>query len=760
MKIVGRMKIAGILSVAFALLLPGTLSAQVVKETKLNKKAAMALIERVVPGASKHFEVRYIPADDGKDVFELSSNGRKIILSGNNGVSVASAFNYYLKNYCNFELTWNGPGAGYPCEFPKDVTPVRKLSPHKYRYYLNYCTFSYSMAWWDWERWQKEIDWMALNGINMPLAITGQEAVWKRVYNSLGLCDEDLEDFFTGPAYFGWFYMNNMDEYGGPLPQSWIDSHEALQKKILKAESELGMMPVLPAFTGHIPKVYAKKHPEAMVDSVFWHGQTGYCTYMLNPNDPGFREIGQAFLKEQERTYGSSHYYSSDIFNEMMPPSGDPAYLAKTSHAVYDTMKGIDPEATWVMQGWLFVSADGRKFWTPERMSAFLGAVPDDRMLVLELYSENRPRWRDTNAYYGKQWIWNMLHNFGGNNGLFGKAPFIAAEPSRILGDPKKGNLSGIGLTMEGIEQNPVIYQLMLEHVWNTEKIDVGQFVDSYIRRRYGQSNADASKAWDVLLKTVYKTNKKDQGPAESMISGRPTFAENASWTWTDLAYYSNRDFIPAWKYMIAASDKLGGSNGFQYDLVDVTRQALSNYGTALHRQLCYTYFAGDVEMYRVLCRRFLDLIADMDELLGTREEFLLGKWLEEAKEWGTDEAEKKLYERNAKNLVSIWGRKDVADISDYSCRHWNGLMYSYYRGRWAEFFEMTAEALEKGEKWDAKSFYDYIREWGWNWVASPEQFTAKPKGSPVELSKKMFEKYYNLISRSEVSKQTKNELQ
>ena len=41
------------------------------------------------------------------------------------------------------------------------------------RYYQNVCTASYSMVWWDKARWEREIDWMALNGINAPLTFTG-----------------------------------------------------------------------------------------------------------------------------------------------------------------------------------------------------------------------------------------------------------------------------------------------------------------------------------------------------------------------------------------------------------------------------------------------------------------------------------------------------------------------------------------------------------------------------------------------------------
>lgn len=740
--------------------LPTDAGAQVKTPSRFSKKASTALIERVLPGCSGKFEVRHIPDEDGKDVFEYRSEKGKIVLAGNNGVSVASALGCYLKDCCGFSLSWNGSGWQTPSCFPTDITPVRKVSPHKYRYYLNYCTFSYTMAWWNWERWQREIDWMALNGINMPLAITGEEAVWQRVYRKMGLSDSELGEFFTGPAYFGWFYMNNMDEWGGPLPQSWIDSHEKLQKKILERESELGMMPVLPAFTGHIPKAYAKKNPDAQIDSVFWQGQEGHNVYMLNPNDRRFTEIGKAFLEEQTRTYGTSHYYSSDIFNELMPPSGEPEYLAKTSAAVYGSMKSVDRDAVWVMQGWLFVSSAGRKFWTKERMKPFLDAVPDDKMVILELYSENRPRWQDTEAYYGKPWIWNMLHNFGGNIGLYGKAPLIAFEPARVGKDSRRGALSGIGLTMEGSEQNPMIYQLMLEHVWSSESVKLKEWTEGYIRRRYGKDDGNAQKAWEILLKTVYRNNKKDQGAPESMITGRPTFNENAAWTWTDLVYYENRDFVPAWEYMVKAADSLSGSDAFRYDLVDVTRQAMANYGTALHRQIAYTWNAGDIEAYRMLSARFLDLISDMDRLLKTRSEFLLGKWISDAREWGTTEEEKRLYERNARNLVSIWGRPDVADISDYSCRQWSGLLDSYYRGRWEEFFRQTAVCLENGEKWDQKKFQDYIREWGWNWVnRTGETFPSEPEGDSTAIAKEMYAKWWGLISRSEIFKQQKNEL-
>jgi alpha-N-acetylglucosaminidase len=151
--------------------------------------------------------VGYLPQENGKDVFEISSKNGKIILKGSTGVSIASAFNYYLNEYCHCQITWNGSNLALPKVLPTLKTPIKKNSDFLYRYYLNYCTFNYSMSWWDWKRWEKEIDWMALHGINMPLAITGEEYTWYEVYKEMGFSDEDLKGFsldmhiFHG---FGW----------------------------------------------------------------------------------------------------------------------------------------------------------------------------------------------------------------------------------------------------------------------------------------------------------------------------------------------------------------------------------------------------------------------------------------------------------------------------------------------------------------------------------------------------------------------------
>ena len=226
-------------------------------------KAAEALVERVTNGRGDDFRV-VISAQqtNGRDYFALYGKDGKVVLEGTDGVCVASALNHYLQEWCGCHISWCGSTVELPEELPMPQTKTTKTSPYKYRYCFNYCTFNYTMSWWDKERWQWEIDFMALNGINMPLAVTGQNSVWQRVYRSLGFSDEELEGFFSGPAYFNWFWMGNLDGWGGPLPQSFFRKHEELQKFILRNERALGMKPVLPAFTGHVPPSFEEKFPD------------------------------------------------------------------------------------------------------------------------------------------------------------------------------------------------------------------------------------------------------------------------------------------------------------------------------------------------------------------------------------------------------------------------------------------------------------------------------------------------------------------
>jgi len=712
-------------------------SCQTQKQEVHVSSSEVDLIQRIIPDQADHFSVEIV-SSDSTDWFGLESKDDKIVLRGNNGVSVASALYYYLTEYCHCQITWNGTNLKLPEELPAVPEKVHKDSPYEYRYYLNYCTFNYTMSWWDWSRWEKEIDWMALHGINMPLAITGEESVWDEVYRSYGFGDEDLDPFFSGPAYFGWFWMGNLDGWGGPLPKSWKDSHRELQKKILQRERELGMKPVLPAFTGHVPASFKKYFPEAKLKQTNW-GNDFEDTYILDADDPLFAEIGKKFLEVQKEIYGTDHLYSADTFNENEPPSDDPQYLSELSAKVFEGMKAADPEAIWVMQGWLFYSH--RDFWKAPQIQGLLGAVPNDRMIILDLAAEIEPIWKRTEAFYGKEWIWCMLHNFGGNISLFGRIENVAEHPAEALNDPASGQLKGIGLTMEAIEQTPVLYELMTDNTWRDTPINLKEWLHQYIRNRYGNDNADIEKAWDILVQTVYNGQVIRDG-AESIIVSRPTFEGYRRWARTKLNY-APEDLLQAWDLFIPAIPEFSGSDGFQYDLVDLTRQVLANYALPVQQQIATAYKSNDKEKFAKYSREFLELIDDMDRLLATRKDFLLGPWLADARSWGTTPEEKALYEQNARDLITLWGGADNR-LHEYSNRQWSGLLSDFYKPRWEQFF---TEVSSSWGNFDQDAFDERMKQWEWKWVTSQKAFPTEATGNSTEVADELYQKYRDRIA-------------
>lgn len=709
-------------------------------KAQLNIKSSHALINRVVPAHAKMFVVEALENNNSKDTFEVEGANGKIVLRGNNGVAVASALYYYLTEYTHCQVTWNGTNLNLPQQLPVPDHKTKKSSPYDYRYYLNYCTYSYSMSWWDWKRWEKEIDWMAMHGINMPLAITGQEYVWNKVYTDMGFSRADMQNFFTGPAYFGWFYMGNVDKWEGPLPQSWIINHKDLQLKILKRERELGIKPVLPAFTGHVPASFKTRFPKAKLKKTNW--KNGFeDTYILDAKDPLFAEIGKKFIEEQTRVYGTDHLYSADTFNENEPPSNDSTFLSELSARVYDGMKGADPKAVWVMQGWLFFS--DREFWHDEQIRALLSAVPNEHMIILDLNTDFEPIWKRTSAFFGKPWIWNMLHNYGGNNSLFGRMDAVAKEPATALHDPASGKMVGIGLTMEAIEQTPVLYELMMQNTWQDKPVNLDEWLPQYIYNRYGVKNTDALDAWKTLRLTVFN-GKAIRDGAESIITGRPTLDSAAVWTRTRLNY-NRADLLPAWDKLISAAPACRKSSGFNYDLVDLTRQVLANYARPLQVKWVNAYRDKDINTFNKAAADYLELITDMDKLLATRKDFLLGPWIADARSWGTNSAEKKLYERNARNLVTLWGDKN-SPLHEYSCRQWSGLLNDFYKVRWQRFFEVLSKSIIDKQEPDLKAFDKNISEWEWTWVNTSKSYPVITSGNSVDTAVQLYKKYRKVM--------------
>ncbi len=704
-------------------------------------RAAAALVARVVPGRAASFVIEGMLPEQGRDVFEVESRNGRIVLRGSSGVAVASALNWYLEHVVRINVAIPLRPVTLPASLPVVPAKVRISTPYQLRYFFNYCTFSYSMAWWDWVEWERMIDWMALKGINMPLAATGQEGTWRLVLRDMGFSEQQIADFLVGPAYLPWGWMGNIDRLGGPLPNSWIDSHITLERQILARERALGMTPVLQGFTGHVPESITQVFPTAKIHKTGdWSaGFSG--TWFLDPLDPLFQRIGRRFIERQTELFGTDHYYAADSFNEIDPPSDDPTFLAGMGNAVYQSMHAADTASVWVLQGWfLYYQA---KFWKEPQARALLGAVPDDRMVVLDLWGDRHPVWNQRAAFYGKPWIWNVLYNFGGKVTLNGDLPKIAANLNDVLQSPAKGRLSGLGMMMEGLGNNPIVPDFVMDITWRSSVPDLDAWVRDYVTRRYGVTNTLAQEAWQILLETAYRS------PAQTgtFLAERPGFyVAKTAYRTEPIAPYDFRRLVPALEKLLAAAPELSGNDAYRYDVVNVTRQVLGQLGLPRVNAVEAAYAKKDTAALRVAEEGVVDLLQDLDALVGTREEFLLGRWIAEAKRWGTTDAERELYEWNARNIITLWGTKCTEgqgdDLNLYAFKEWQGMFTGYFLPRWQEFFDRLNRSLAAGVPFDRQPFAADICRWEQAWSRQHTAFRNAVSGDPLEVARSLVQKY------------------
>ena len=142
-------------------------------------------------------------------------------MSGSSSVALCYAYRIYLREACHLQKTWSGANLSLPAVWPT-YEKQQTVSPYLHRYFFNVCTFGYTSPYWDWKRWEEEIDWMALHGINMPLATIANEAIAERVWLKMGLQKEDIRQFFTAPAHLPWHRMGNLNTWDGPLTDKWM----------------------------------------------------------------------------------------------------------------------------------------------------------------------------------------------------------------------------------------------------------------------------------------------------------------------------------------------------------------------------------------------------------------------------------------------------------------------------------------------------------------------------------------------------------
>ena len=672
---------------------------------------ATALAGRLSGRLAEKVTFEKIAAEKGNDVFTLRNEGGRVVIGGNNANSMAVGLNRYLKKYCNVTVSWYSDIAvELPAELPQ-VKDERVTSRLGQRFFLNYCTYGYTMTYWGWREWERFIDWMALNGINLPLNITGQEAVWQKVWMKLGMTADETRNYFTGPSYLPWHRMANIDHWCGPLPQEWLDGQVELQKQILARERALNMRPVLPAFAGHVPGRIKELFPQADIKQLSpWQEFPKEClTYFLNSEDPMFAKIQRMFIEEQTALFGTDHIYGFDPFNEVDPPVWEPKYISRVTKHMYQSLAKVDKKAEWLLMAWFFFY---NKNWTGELVEAMMKAVPKGRLTLLDYHCDNTEVWRMRNKFHGQNYLWCYLGDFGGNTVLQGNPKASSARLETAL---KEGgsNLRGIGSTLEGLDVQQMGFECMFERAWNLAE-DNQTIVNSIADRHVGKANDDVRKAWEILYNDIYIHPGGNHG---EMMNWEPTL-DKVDWrSKVDVDYDK---LLKAWKLLLKHGDL--SRDAMKIDVIVVGRQLLDHKFTAEKEAFDKAFHNKDLAKMAAHATAMREILADVDKLCSTHRYCTMEKWIDLARSLGKTAETKDFYQMNATKIITTWG----GNINDYANRSISGLISTYYAKRWELYFDEAFAAVKAGRQFDKDGHHKRQQ-------ALDESYRYEPQGNKSE---------------------------
>ncbi len=678
-------------------------------------EAARGVLKRRLGQAAGAFDLELLPPSlSGHATYEIEAAEGRVRVLGTTAAALCRGVYSYLREQCGAMITWSGTHLD---ELPSPLPAMarkRVECPYRYVQYLNPCTYGYTMAFWDWARWERELDWMALHGITMPLAMEGQEWVWQQVWRSFGVRQAEIDASSTGPGHLPWHRMGNIDNFAGPLPQGWIEEQRGLQRKILSRMRALGMEPVAPAFAGFVPQGFFRVHPEAEAFTLLWLPKEfpaiprNTRTSILHPKQEElYREIGWRFIAAYKAEYGEVSYYLADTFNELAVPVREDHRaedLEQFGRTVFAGIEAGDPHGTWVMQGWLFVY--DAAFWDPASVEALLRGVPDERMLILDYSNDLTPGlkdkyapgpWKRDNAFFGKPWVNGMAHTFGGNNNVKGNLALMAAEPAAVLHDSAKGKLAGWGMCPEGIETNEVVYELMTDAGWTASAIDLRTWIPAYCRSRYGGYPPAMQQAWALLLESAYGAHvwmTKQAWQAEPSLEPAAVSVD------------AGPKFSRATALFLTCADTLGTQQLYRNDLIEFVTQAAGGYVDAQLTLAAEAIRSKEPVSAREYANRALAVLEQMDALMNTRPDRRLESWVNAARAKAETADEAAFYDENARQLVTTWG---WPGLSDYASRVWSGLIRDYYAARWAAWFEA---------QWTGAEFS--LDLWQQSWLSRP----------------------------------------
>lgn len=692
-------------------------------------EAARAVLVREMPHLAPQIHLSLAAGDyAGKqDGFRICGERGNTHVEAATVPTLLFGVNWYLKYIAHLNVSTNGSQLGAAgLKLPAVETAIIRPAPYPFRYALNENTDGYTTPYWDFTRWQHEIDVMALSGFNAILIQRGNDLAVYKAFLDIGYSDSDIRHWITHPAHQNWQLMGNMCCFVEPISLALMEKRAASARQILDQLRSLGITPVLPGFWGVVPADFGKHVAGAhiVIQTEPWNGfeRPGW----LDPRDPAFARLAAAFYKHQKELFGDSTIYDMETFQEG-GVSGD-VPVADGARAIQKALNDAHPGALWFMMAW---QNNPRK--------ELVDAVDRSHILIADIEQGRVPRETREEDFKGARWLFGGLWEFGGRTTMGSPLYDYAQRMPRANARPGS-HLSGTALFTEGLDTNPYAFDLYSEMAWRTEPVDLQSWTADYALRRYGSADAHAAKAWKTLLETAYgyradgvKNHGERDSAQEALFNAQPSLTAKRTGTWSpDEARYALDDLKPGLTELLQVSPTLRATASYKYDLTDVARQVLANDARRLLPLIKAAYETKDRSGFDKLTAEWMRDMQMEETVLGTNQYFLLGRWLSYIPAWASSAEDLAQIEYDAHSIVTTWGDRTASkELHEYGNRDWAGLVSGYYAVRWKMYFDSLDEALKTGSEPKPIDWYAF----GDAWNRAPTKYAAEPIGDTYAAS-------------------------
>ncbi|MFK4084851.1 alpha-N-acetylglucosaminidase TIM-barrel domain-containing protein [Kribbella sp. NPDC020789] len=664
--------------------------------------AVAAVIKRLIPEQASQVELRALPSTG--EYYDVTRHGTRVRIAASGPSAMLAGFNAYLDQVARVDVSWNGDSLSrLPEQLPAPQQPLHRSATVANRFALNDTDDGYTGAYRTWADWEHEIDVLALHGINEVFVPVGAEAVYVDTFLQFGYSENELLNWVPQPSHQPWWLLQNMSGFPAPMTAELVRQRAELGRKIVDRLRELGITPVLPGYFGTVPPGFAGKVPGARtVAQGNWVGFRR--PDWLDPTSTPFAEVAKAFYASSERLFGRSTHYKMDLLHEGGQPG--PVPVGAASKAVQDALETARPGSTWVFLGW---QSNPR----PDT----LAGIDRSRILIVDGLSDrtdqNRNQtWPDSTYAFGSIW------NFGGHTTI-GAATTTWEDRFWRWRSETGSRLDGIAVMPEASDNNPAAFDYLTGLAWRNGPVDRDAWFADWSQRRYGGADPAAATAWTAIGRTAYSLAHGSEAQ-DGLYAARPSLTADSAATWSPgSVQYDATDFAAALPALLSVDRKRRRTSAYRYDLMDVTRQVLSNRSRTLLPRLKAAYDAKELTTFDDLKTQWLEQMALLEQVTATNRQTMLGPWLADA----NDASLKK----SARTILTVWGTRAGFDagLGDYANREWAGLISTYYAPRWKAYLDDLSAALREHR---APSTFDWYQR-GADWAAAETPLAVKPTG-------------------------------